>query len=226
MEELNNNLRLLEKTMELIRLMNESNMTWLSLLQTAAMDPIGERNLAIIQLGLGTIKDIMGSAALKEPASETTQTKSPVGNNTRTEKSEGMLNGQVVPEEVTTSPLPVPGEVTTNEHPKSYVCPEKDCQKQFKHASNLRRHRNIHSGPKPFRCPVEPCTQEYVRAANLKNHLRRKHKMIIKNLEPEKNQTPPPQSSSSPNSSSSTDVSPFADLSPLTGMQSENLELH
>jgi len=207
--------------MELIRLMNENNMTWLSLLQTAALDPIGERNLATIQLGLGTIKELMGSA-LNESASGTAQPKSPVGNNTRVEKSESMLNGQVVPEEVTTSPLPAPGEVTTNQHPKSYVCPEKDCQKHFKHASNLRRHRNIHSGPKPFRCPVEPCMQEYVRAANLKNHLRRKHKIVLKNLEPEKNQTPPPQSSP-PN----TDVSPFADLSPLiTDVQSENLELH
>jgi len=71
-------------------------------------------------------------------------------------------------------------ETLKEEQEKPYVCPIPECAQRFKHVSNWRHHRFVHSKTKPFPCPVSKCTREYARIANMKNHLRVKHNLAFR----------------------------------------------
>ena len=56
------------------------------------------------------------------------------------------------------------------------VCGEEGCQKEFKSASGILKHkRSLHRGEKPFKCKVGHCGSAFNSGEDLNNHMRKHH---------------------------------------------------
>jgi len=168
----------IERTINLLKLMGENNAMRLSLLQKRLFDRSQSLLLqSSLQLKLFNLQmECLNSGELstnQEMQFQEAQ-KLVLSLNEETQLQEAELfPGSTLP------PSNEPEEVVNTGDPeRSYFC--RECHKSFKYLSNWKRHRFVHSASKPFRCPFPQCIRQYARTANLKNHLRSKHNLTIR----------------------------------------------